>query len=139
MGTLIGRDRELAQLDAALASGLALFVRGPRGCGVSALLDAAVAGRSGVLRAAAVEGESGFPYAALHQLLRPLRSAVRELGGEPGEALRASLGFSDEGVPDPASVAAGLVSLVRDARPGIVCVDDWQWVDAESRFVIEAF
>ena len=139
MGTLIGRDRELARLDAALASGMPLFVRGPRGCGVSALLDAAVAGRPGVLRAAGVESESGFPYAALHQLLRPLRRAVRELGGEPGEALRASLGFSDEGVPDPASVAAALVSLARDAGPGTVCVDDWQWVDAESRAALEAF
>src|SRR5690349_10419940 len=129
MGTLIGRERELARLNAALASGVAMFVRGPRGCGVSALLDAAVAERPGVLRAAGVEGESGFPYAALHQLLRPLRRAVRELAGEPGEALRASLGFSDEGVPDPAGVAAGLVALARDAGPGIVCVDDWQWVD----------
>ena len=64
---------------------------------------------------------------------------MRELDGEPGEALRASLGFSDEGVPDPASVAAALVSLARDAGPGIVCVDDWQWVDAESRAAIEAF
>ncbi len=92
-----------------------------------------------MLRAAGVEGESGFPYAALHQLLRPLRRAVRELGGEPGEALRASLGFSEEGVPDPPSVAAALVSLARDAGPGTVCVDDWQWVDAESRAAIEAF
>ncbi|MDA0171018.1 ATP-binding protein, partial [Solirubrobacter taibaiensis] len=139
MGTLIGRERELARLDAALASGMATFVRGPRGCGVSALLDAAVTDRQGVLRAAGVEGESGFPYAALHQLLRPLRRAVRELEGEPGEALRASFGFSDEGVPAAASVAAALVSLARDAGPGIVCVDDWQWVDAESRAALEAF
>ena len=31
------------------------------------------------------------------------------------------------------------MALARDAGPGLVCVDDWQWVDAETRAAIEAF
>lgn len=143
MGTLIGRDGELARLERLLDERGALTVRGPRGCGVTALLDAAM-GRAAqrgvpVLRAAGVEAESGFPYASLHQLLRPLRREVAELGGAPGEALRASFGLSDIGTPDPASVAAALVALAGAAGNGFVCVDDWQWVDAESRAAIGAF
>ncbi|MBE2320548.1 AAA family ATPase [Solirubrobacter sp. CPCC 204708] len=142
MGTLIGREDELARLDEVLRAGGALMVRGPRGCGVSALLDGAVekagARGLGVLRAVGVEAESGFPYAGLHALLRPLRRAVEALPAEPGEALRASFGFS-EGVVPADEVAAALVALARDAEPGVVCVDDWQWVDAESRAAISAF
>lgn len=142
MGNLIGREGELARLERLLDERAALVVRGPRGCGVSALLEAGVgmAAARGlpVLRAAGVEAESGFPYAALHQLLRPLRREVRDLPGAPGEALRASFGLS-EAVPDAAGVVAALVALAGTAGHGLVCVDEWQWVDAESRAAIGAF
>jgi DNA-binding CsgD family transcriptional regulator len=143
MRTLIGRDDEMTRVRRLLDEQSALLVRGPRGCGVSAVLEAAVklAAARGlpVLRAAGVEAESGFPYAALHQLLRPLRREVRELPGAPGEALRASFGLSEAGTPDPSSVAAALVALAGAAGNGFVCVDEWQWVDAESRAAISAF
>lgn len=143
MGTLIGRDGELARLERLLDERGALTVRGPRGCGVTALLEAATQRATArgvpVLRAAGVEAESAFPYASLHQLLRPLRREVAALGGAPGEALRASFGLSDVGTPDPAAVAAALVALAGAAGNGFVCVDDWQWVDAESRAAISAF
>ncbi|MDA0185342.1 ATP-binding protein, partial [Solirubrobacter phytolaccae] len=143
MGTLIGRDGELARLERLLDERTALLVRGPRGCGVSALLSAGVqrAAARGlpVLRAVGVEAESGFPYATLHQLLRPLRREVGALPGAPGEALRASFGLSDAGTPDAASVAAALVALAGAAGNGFVCVDEWQWVDAESRAALGAF
>ncbi|MGZ4324163.1 MAG: AAA family ATPase [Solirubrobacteraceae bacterium] len=76
---LHGRRDELALLDELLEgarSGRAgiLVIRGEARIGKSALLDYA-AGQAGgmrVLRAAGVEAESELPFAALHQLLRPL-------------------------------------------------------------------
>lgn len=139
---MIGRDREQARLERLLDERAALYVRGPRGSGVSALVAAGAqrAGARGlpVLHAAGVEAESGFPYATLHQLLRPLRREVGSLPGAPGEALRASFGMN-ESVPEPTSVAAALVALAGAAGNGFVSVDEWQWVDAESRAAIGAF
>ena len=117
---LIGRERELARLEALLDGG-ALMLRGPRGVGISALIDAAAASAAArgmqVLRATGAESESGFPYAGLHQLLRPL--GLENLAVVP---------------PDPAVVARTLAAI--DA---FVCVDDLQWVDEETRAVITAF
>ena len=74
---MIGREDELTRLERMLDDGTRLMLRGPRGVGVSALLDAAaeLARARGlrVLHATGVQWESGFPYAGLHQLLRPLR------------------------------------------------------------------
>src|ERR1700754_5115329 len=104
---LFERERELARLEDLLDRGSALMLRGPRGCGVSALVEAAVARARergmGVLRATGVQWESGFPYAGLHQLLRRLRGPIASLPGAPGEALRASFGLA-ESTPAPADV-----------------------------------
>ncbi len=100
----------------------ALIVRGPRGCGVSALLDAATARAAargvGVLRAGAAWRPSRASRTpALHQLLRPLRRAVAG-AGRASRARRCGRrsGSATRGVPDPASVAAALVALARRRR-----------------------
>jgi len=65
-------DRLLA--DARRSRSGVLVVRGQAGVGKSALLDHAAGRAEGmtVLRAAGVESEAEPPFAALHQLLRPL-------------------------------------------------------------------
>ncbi|MFD0630327.1 AAA family ATPase [Catenulispora yoronensis] len=83
--TLVGRDRERAELAAfvAAAAGHALILRGETGVGKSALLHdtAARAERDGhrVVRAAGVEAEAGLAYAGLHQVLYPLLGDLAQL------------------------------------------------------------
>src|SRR4029453_18949036 len=76
---LYGRDLERSAINALLddaraARGGVLVLRGRAGAGKSALLDDAVAAAGGVrvLRATGVESEFELPFAALHQLLRPV-------------------------------------------------------------------
>ena len=112
MQTLIGRERELARIDRFLEERGALVLSGPRGVGVSALLEAA-ASRAGerVLRARGVQAESGFPYAGLHQLLRPLRRTITD------EVLRAAM---DTEAPD-----AGGRWPRRSGRSSTACSSAW--------------
>ncbi|MFF2541370.1 ATP-binding protein [Kitasatospora sp. NPDC058063] len=105
---LYGREGEQAAveglLDAARAgrSGVLLF-RGEAGIGKTALLDDAVA-RAGesfrVIRAAGVEYEAELPYAGLSLLLAPGLDRLDALPGPQRRALEAAFGLSDEGRPD---------------------------------------
>ncbi|MFJ6774569.1 AAA family ATPase, partial [Kitasatospora sp. NPDC091257] len=104
---LYGRESEQAAvdglLDAARAgrSGVLLF-RGEAGIGKTALLDDAVA-RAGesfrVIRAAGVEYEAELPYAGLSLLLAPGLDRLDALPGPQRRALEAAFGLSDEGRP----------------------------------------
>src|SRR5262245_26210693 len=85
---LIGRDRELRTLAelveaATRAGGGALLVRGEAGIGKSSLLEAARAHAetSGhqTLTTTGIESESRFPFAGLHQLLRPVLDEIGRL------------------------------------------------------------
>src|SRR2546430_17422723 len=76
---LIGRERELEQLDALLREarlgrGRALVLRGSAGIGKTVLLDYAAQQASGfqVLHYTAVESEDELPVACLQALLGPL-------------------------------------------------------------------
>ena len=94
---LYGRRAECDALERLLAdarrsrSGV-LVVRGEAGAGKSALLDHAAGLAAGmrVLRAAGVESEAELPFAALHQLLRPVlglaEPPARPAGGRPAAA-----------------------------------------------------
>src|SRR3954464_526477 len=119
-GSLVGRQRELARLSRLLAEGGALMLRGARGSGVTALLDAAVADVA-VLRATGVAGESGFEYGALHQLLRPLRR-------RPPPAL-----------PDLPDADGDIAEALRAVVDRPVVVDGWQWIDRATRDAVVAF
>ncbi|WP_033334340.1 ATP-binding protein, partial [Streptomyces novaecaesareae] len=102
---LYGRENEQAAvvglLDAARAgrSGV-LLLRGEAGIGKTALLDDAVA-RAGeafrVIRAAGVEYEAELPYAGLSLLLAPGLDRLDVLPGPQRRALEAAFGLADGG------------------------------------------
>ena len=73
-----------------------LVVRGEAGAGKTALLDHAAgkAGRMLVLRAAGVESEAELPFAALHQLLRPVLGLAGRLPEPQAAALGRALGLT---------------------------------------------
>lgn len=139
---LVGREEELARIDAVLAGaragGAGLVVRGARGCGMSALLDEAAARARGrgmrVVRAAGVEAEAGFAYAGLHQLVRPLRRGAQALAPAQQAALEAVLAGADRPLDRFATGLATLALLTGAAADGpvLVCVDEAQWLDLET-------
>lgn len=104
---LHGRERECA-LIARLLDGArerrsaVLVVRGEAGIGKSALLGYAAARADGmrVLRGGGVESESELPYAAAHQLLRPVadRLAAIPAGQAPRCGRRSGWGSPSRGI-----------------------------------------
>jgi len=100
---LLGRERELAELDRFLATsavhGGALLVRGAPGNGTSTLMLAAkrLARRQGarILRAAGVRSEMDLPFAALHQILRPLLGRTGALPRPQRDALLSTFGMRE--------------------------------------------
>jgi DNA-binding CsgD family transcriptional regulator len=138
---LAGRDAERAEitalLDAARAGrGGAVVVRGVAGSGKSTLL-ADVLGSADevrVLRTSGVESESPLAFAALQRLLWPLRSGIESLPAPQRTALRAAMGEA-EGEGDRFLAFLGTLSLLADAAedtPILAVVDDAHWLDDAS-------
>ena len=95
---LLGRDRELSELDRALdearegrSSVFALV--GEPGIGKSSLLDslAARAAGMGVLRARGIESEAQVPFAGLLELLRPALGSLNRIPRPQAGALESAL------------------------------------------------
>jgi predicted ATPase len=140
--TLIGRDAELARI-AALLDGArascsgALVIRGPAGAGKTALLEAARARADGmcVLESSSVESEVELPFAALHQLLRPLLDGIEALPEIQARALRGALGLGPSTTDHRFVVSVAVLSLLAEAaeeRPVLCLVDDAHWLDDAS-------
>jgi DNA-binding CsgD family transcriptional regulator len=139
---LIGRETEtagLGQLLEAARSGTsaALVLRGEAGIGKTALLEHAAAMATGfqVLRATGIEYEAELPYAALHQLLRPLEDRIDRLAEPQARALRGALGLAHERDADAFLVGVGVLTLLADAaeeQPLLAVLDDAAWFDRES-------
>lgn len=139
---LVGRRREVDQLTRLVESARAsrsgtLVIHGEAGVGKSALVDHAVASRSGVrvLRAVGVESEMELPFAALHQLCGPVLDHLPEIPEPQQEALRTIFGLSEGTPPDRFLVGVGVLSLLSALGAGqpLVCVvDDAQWMDQAS-------
>jgi DNA-binding CsgD family transcriptional regulator len=139
---LLGRLPERAALsqllDAARAgrSGV-LVLHGEPGVGKTALLEYAIESAAGlrVARVAGVESEMELAFAALQQLCAPM---LDHLGGLPGpqrDALGVAFGLNAGAVPDRFLVglaALSLLSEVAEERPLLCVIDDAQWLDRAS-------
>jgi DNA-binding CsgD family transcriptional regulator len=144
---LVDRDGErdviTRLLEALHDGGGALVVHGEAGVGKSALLAwaASTAADRGmlVLTAAGVQSEMHLPFAALHQLLRPVLPRAESLPAPQRDAMRAAFAMSDAAVPDLFLVGLAtleLLSEVADGSPVVVIADDAQWVDRSSADVL---
>ncbi|HTX09135.1 MAG TPA: AAA family ATPase [Solirubrobacteraceae bacterium] len=144
---LVGRDRELAMIEAALRGapehGSALVFRGEAGVGKTVLLEAARRGARGagmrVLPTSGVEAESELPYSGLHRLLRPLLAAVDQLPVPQRSMLLGAFGVEEHGNGDlflVALAALGLLSGEAARQPLLVTIDDIHWLDGASLEVL---
>lgn len=149
---IVGRDRELAVLSAAVAGagaghGRLVLAEGAPGIGKTTLLRAACvrAGDPGgrVLTARGLALEGGFSYGIVRQLIEPVRSAAGPgewsalLEGAAGLAARVFDGAEPGAVEDDVAhaVVHGLYWLVANltARgPLVIAVDDAHWADTPS-------
>ena len=141
--TLVGRDRELAEIREFLAqSSGVLLLEGEAGIGKTALLYAAVdAARSSgwrVLLARPAEAEATFAFAGVGDLLRDeLGEAMDRLPPPQRRALAVALLLEEagSGSVDPHTVGLALLAALSDlgqAKPVLVAVDDVQWLDPAS-------
>jgi DNA-binding CsgD family transcriptional regulator len=137
---LLGRERELAELGRFLATsavhGGALLVRGGPGNGTSTLMLAArrLARRQGarILRGAGVRSEMGLPFAALHQILRPLFDRTGALPRPQRDALLSTFGMRELVARDGFLSALGALELIAQEarhRPVVLAIDDAHWLD----------
>ncbi len=141
---LVGRPEAFERIAWVVAGaragrGGALLVRGDPGAGKSSLLAAADTEGMTVLRCSGTQDELDLPFAALHALVRPLRALVPGLVPAQREALDLALGLAAGGQPAPLLVGAATLSLLdaaADGGPVLVVVDDFHWVDVESRDAI---
>ena len=141
---LVGRDAELARIDAAVASArrgdsAMLVVRGEPGIGKTSLLNAASARARGVrvLRTSGQDSsEADPPFRGLSELLRPLANGLDGLAAPRAEAAAAILGLTTEPrAQDRFALYAGALDLlVGNAAdsPLLLLVDDFHSLDDAS-------
>jgi DNA-binding CsgD family transcriptional regulator len=139
---LLDRLRERAALsellDAARAgrSGV-LVVRGEPGVGKTALLEYAIESAAGlrVGRVAGVESEMELAFAALQQLCVPMLDKLGSLPDPQRAALGVAFGLNTGAAPDRFLVglaALSLLSEVAEQQPLLCVIDDAQWLDRAS-------
>ena len=146
LSPLLGRDSERARIQALLdgareASSAALLLVGDAGVGKSALLAEARerAGDMCVLCCGGVESEAALPFAALHQLLRPLLDRLDALPRPQASALLRALGIQPGGA-ERFLVSAAVLSLLDDAAedgPVLCLIDDAHWLDDASAEILQ--
>jgi DNA-binding CsgD family transcriptional regulator len=139
---LLDRRDECVVLDRMLKDARAgqsgvLVLRGDAGIGKTALLDYAIGSSPDmrVLRAVGVEAEMELPFAALHQLCKPLLDRLDGLPAPQRDALATTFGLSAGPVPDRFFVGLAVLGLLSEAvevRPLLCVIDDAQWLDRAS-------
>jgi DNA-binding CsgD family transcriptional regulator/tetratricopeptide (TPR) repeat protein len=143
---LYGRDAERSALQGLLNEARAsrsgtLVLRGSPGVGKSALLDDAVSRADGmrILRTRGIESESELPFAAVHQLLRPVWGHIEHLPAPQATALRVAFGYEfgdHDGRPgERFLISLAVLSLLAEASeqtPVLCVVDDAHWLDEPS-------
>ena len=146
-GRLVGRARERRLLGGLIESveggGAAVVIAGEAGVGKTALLThvAGMASERGlrVLKGRGEESEAVLAFATLADLLRPSREKFAELPQAQRQALEVCLALSTGPAAGPLAACAGALGVLAsaaDEQPLVVLVDDFQWVDAESRQVL---
>ena len=125
-------------LDAARAgrSGV-LVMRGEPGVGKTALLEYAIESAAGlrVARVAGVESEMELAFAALQQLCAPMLDKLAGLPNPQRDALGVAFGLTTGAAPDRFLVglaALSLLSEVAEQQPLLCVIDDAQWLDRAS-------
>src|SRR6202451_911494 len=125
-------------LDAAQAgrSGV-LVVRGEPGVGKTALLEYAIESAAGlrVARVAGVELEMELAFAALQQLCAPMLGKLAGLPDPQRAALSVAFGLNTGAAPDRFLVGLAALSLLSEAaeqQPLLCVIDDAQWLDPAS-------
>ena len=118
-----------------------LVLRGPAGIGKSALLAQARAAAADmqVLACHGTESEARLPFAALHQLLRPVLDHAAAIPAMQARALRCALGLEFGSRPEPFLVSLATLSVLAEAaerRPLLCVVDDAQWLDEATADVL---
>jgi DNA-binding CsgD family transcriptional regulator/tetratricopeptide (TPR) repeat protein len=114
-----------------------LVVRGEPGVGKTALLDWAVGAAAGlrVVRVAGVESEMELAFAALQQLCAPMLDQLAGLPAPQRAALGVAFGLDTGAAPDRFMVGLAALSLLSEAaeqEPLLCVVDDAQWLDRAS-------
>ena len=142
LGRLPERAALIGLLDAARAgrSGV-LVMRGEPGIGKTALLDWAVESAAGlrVARVAGVESEMELAFAALQQLCAPMLDKLAGLPDPQREALGVAFGLDTGEAPDRFLVGLAVLSLLSAAaeqQPLLCVVDDAHWLDRASAQVL---
>jgi DNA-binding CsgD family transcriptional regulator len=144
---LVGREREQDAIRRLLAGvrdrGAALVVHGEAGVGKSALLEAAAGMAAGqgmrVLHTTGTEAERNLPFAALHQLLRPVLAQARALPPPHRDAIQAAFAMTDGAAPELFLIAMAALGLLTEAAgdaPLVMIADDAQWMDSASAEVL---
>jgi DNA-binding CsgD family transcriptional regulator len=144
---LYGRSVELELITEFLAlsrdRGGARLLRGEPGVGKTVLLDVAAerAQEAGltVLRATGSEFEADISYSCLNQLLCNQICAIEALRSPMSEVLSVALGIGTGLAPDRFVVANATLALLRSlstSKPLLIQVDDLNWVDRASAFVL---
>lgn len=151
MSTIVGREAELASVEAFLADAgrrlSALHLHGEAGIGKSTVWQAALAEaeRIGcrVVSTRPTEAEAQLPFAGLNDLFGTLLDEVQpELPLPQRLALDIALLRADPGPqpPEPLAISLAILGLVRVSaadRPLVVAIDDAPWLDASSAAVLE--
>ena len=146
---LVGRATEqralLALIDSVNSAGSAAMIVGEAGMGKTALLNhlaAIAAARAGtrVIWLRGEESEAVLAFAAAADLLLPLREHFACLPDGQRLALEACLALSGAEPCGPLAVCAGalgVLAIAADQTPLVILVDDFQWVDLESRKIVQ--
>ncbi len=144
---IVGRDHERRFLsglvDSLSVGGGAVTILGEPGMGKTSLLgfvaDCARLKELPVHTLRGMESEAVLPFAAITDLLWPLRAHLEGLPAVQREALEVCLALSAGSTTGPLAACAGALGVLAsatDQRPLIVLVDDFQWLDAESAQIL---
>ncbi|MCX5335992.1 MULTISPECIES: AAA family ATPase [unclassified Streptomyces] len=139
---LYGRRQEQAALDRILdgarqGSGATMMLWGDPGIGKTALLEyvaESAAADFTVLRCGGTRLESGLTFAALHELLWPVKERISTLPEPQANALNGALGTSNDAT-DRFLIGVAVLTLVGELakeRPVLIVADDAQWLDEPS-------